>query len=194
MAQDSSLPDFWDVRYQGGVTPWEGGVVPLEEMAFFARLPTASRILVPGCGSAHDVHRLLDLGLSVEAIDFSHEAISQARIQLGERAGCLAQADFFALEAHQQYLAVFERAFLCALPLRCRADYAKKMADLIVPGGYLAGFFFLADKPKGPPFGISLAELTALLGNDFILENSVLMDETLPVFAGSEHWMVWRRL
>jgi hypothetical protein len=41
MAQDSSLPGFWDTRYREGVTPWDAGGVPPQlrrELGPFAHL------------------------------------------------------------------------------------------------------------------------------------------------------------
>ena len=57
----------------------------------------------------------------------------------------------------------------------------------------LAGFFFLDDSPKGPPYGMTRAELEALLGRDFTLVEDEPVTDSLPVFAGRERWMSWRK-
>jgi len=193
MAQDSSLADFWDVRYQQGVTPWEGAQPDAHMQRFIATLPQGSRVLLPGCGSAADVRWLLQAGMQVDAIDFSHEAIRRAAAALQDSPVRLWQADFFTLEATPIYDLVFERAFLCALPPRMWRDYTHKMMQLIPSGAYLAGVFFLADKAKGPPFGTSRDALQQLFGEGFALRDCQPVGAPLPVFAGQEFWMVWQR-
>lgn len=194
MAQDSSLPEFWDQRYQQGVTPWEGASPDVQMQRFIATLPRGSKVLLPGCGSASDVPWLLEAGMQVDAIDFSPEAIQRAALALQDTPARLWQADFFALSARQAYDAIFERAFLCALPPSRWDDYTQKMAELIGENGYLAGVFFLADKPKGPPFGTSLQALQQQFAGHFVLRQCQAVQNAIPVFAGQEFWMVWQRL
>lgn len=194
MQQDCADPDFWDVRYASGVMPWDSADVP-EDFQRFARTKGMDcRVLVPGCGSAHEVKQLLDQGCQVDAIDFSIEAVTRAKASLGLHAGCVQQADFFLLPERQDYDWIYERAFFCALPLARRAAYAHKMASLIRPGGVLAGFFFLAESPKGPPFGVTMEVLQQLLSPCFELLAMSKVEQTLPVFAGGEHWLTWQRL
>lgn len=193
MKQNSAEPDFWDVRYAGGVMPWDSADIPEVFRQFAGARGTGCRVLLPGCGSAHEVKQLLDLGCQVDAIDFSAEAVARAKASLGPHAGCVQQADFFLLPERQDYDWIYERAFFCALPLASRGAYAHKMAALLRPGGFLAGFFFLADHPKGPPFGVSMEELRQWLSPWFDLLAVSRIEQTLPVFAGSEYWLTWRR-
>lgn len=194
MAQDSSLPAFWDQRYVQGVTPWEGAAGDEQMRQFFAGLAPDSKVLLPGCGSAADVPWLMSAGMQVDAIDFSHEAVKRARQSLQGSAARLWQADFFTLPDDARYDAIFERAFLCALPPRLWGSYTHKVSQLLRPGGFLAGVFFLADKPKGPPYGTSLAELHQRLDPSFSLLTCQPVASAIPVFAGQEYWMVWQRL
>ncbi|WP_024301954.1 methyltransferase [Pseudogulbenkiania sp. MAI-1] len=193
MKQNSAEPDFWDVRYASGAMPWDSADIPEVFRHFAEARGAACRVLLPGCGSAHEVQQLLKLRCQVDAIDFSAEAVARAKASLGEDAGCVRQADFFLLPERQDYDWVYERAFFCALPLSSREAYARKMAALLRPGGVLAGFFFLADKPKGPPFGASLGELQQRFGPWFDLLDIRKIEETLPVFAGGEYWLTWQR-
>ncbi|WP_293765732.1 methyltransferase domain-containing protein [uncultured Aquitalea sp.] len=192
MAQDSSLPDFWNTRYQNGVTPWEGASLPLVARSFFEALPRGGRALVPGCGSAGDALALSSIGFQVDAIDFSSEAVARAQVALSGSPVRLWQADFFALPEDGAYSLILERAFLCALPPALWADYAKKMASLLKPDGLLAGVFFGMPTPKGPPFGIALEDLKAMLEPLFKLEAVEQVGNGLQVFAGQEFWMRWR--
>ncbi|WP_434629308.1 methyltransferase domain-containing protein [Chromobacterium sp. CV08] len=188
---DSSQVDFWEQRYREGVMPWDGASLPEPARRFFAGGPP-SRLLMPGCGSASDLPQLQALGHRVLAVDFSEAALEMARRQWPALAGQLLLADFFRLEM-PAFDYVFERAFLCALPMDMRKQYAVKVAGMIRPGGALAGVFFVADTEKGPPFGIDAERLADLLGPWFELEHSEPLPDGLPVFRGQERWMVWRR-
>jgi len=113
---------------------------------------------------------------------------------LGEQyAQLVEQADFFTYEPPFTPAWIYERAFLCALPLARRADYAQRMAELLPAGALLAGFYFIGATPKGPPFGIERAELDALLTPHFELIEDEAVNDSIAVFAGRERWLTWRR-
>lgn len=194
MAQDSSKPDFWDTRFRGGVTPWDAAGVPTLLGAWLEANRAPRRVLVPGCGSGYEVRAFRERGHEVLAIDFSDAAIEAARRELGELAGCVRKADFFAFETPPFNL-VYERAFLCALPRRLWPDWGRRVAALVRPGGELAGFFFLDDNVAGPPFGIAPGALCALLEPAFELaeDRAVPPEQSLSVFRGKERWQVWKR-
>ncbi len=88
---------------------------------------------------------------------------------------------------------LYERAFLCALPRRMWADWAKRSAELLRPGGLLVGFFFADDNERGPPFGLKPGELEALMAQDFDLLETRTPTDSIPVFKGKESWQVWRK-
>lgn len=194
MAQDSSRPDFWDTRYRDRVMPWDTGHVPPDLRVFLKTLSPGTRILVPGCGSAHEVYYLAQNGFDVTAIDFSVEAVEIAQRNLGCFADRVRLADFFSFDyGNSPFDVLYERAFLCALPRKMWGDYARRTADLVRHEGCLAGFFFYADTPRGPPYGTNPEELHALLDADFDLLEDRPASESLPVFAGGERWQVWKR-
>nr|WP_242538586.1 methyltransferase domain-containing protein [Trinickia acidisoli] len=191
--RDPNTAAFWDERFRQGFTPWDQAGVPAAFAAFAARSAPPQPVLIPGCGSAHEALWLARAGWRVHAIDFSADAVAAARKQLGPHAALVEQADFFTYRPPLAPGWIYERAFLCALPPVRRADYASQMASLLAPGGLLAGFFFFDDMPKGPPFGISRGELDALLGPSFELVEDEPVADSIPVFAGRERWMTWRR-
>ncbi|HEY2000345.1 thiopurine S-methyltransferase [Paraburkholderia sp.] len=190
--RDPDSPGFWDERFERGFTPWDQAGVPAAFLAFAARHADAA-VLIPGCGSAWEALWLAREERRVQAIDFSPAAVATARTQLGEYAAVVQQADFFAWQP--PFLAgwIYERAFLCALPVARRGDYAQRMAELAAPGALLAGFFFIGTTPKGPPFGIERAELDALLSPYFELVEDEPVSDSIAVFAGRERWLTWRR-
>lgn len=193
MAQDSSLPEFWDTRYRGGVTPWDAGGVP-PQLLDWLRTAVPRKVLIPGCGTGYEVRAFAAYGHDVTAIEFSDAAIDAAKRELGALADRLKKADFFSL-ATASFDLIYERAFLCALPRRIWPQWAARVADLVQPGGELAGFFYFDDNERGPPLGISAARLDELLSSGFELTEDVAIPEeqSLPVFKGKERWQVWTR-
>jgi SAM-dependent methyltransferase len=188
MAQDSSRPEFWDTRYRDGTTPWDAGGVPARLLEWLEENPSKLRVLVPGCGSGYEVRAFAERGHDVLGIDFSDAAIEAAG------AGHVRKADFFRL-AEPPYDVVYERTFLCALPRRLWSDWGRKIAELVRPGGRLAGFFYLNDNERGPPFGISPDRLNELLEGAFVREENRIIPavQSVPVLAGHEVWQVWKR-
>ncbi|HET7776142.1 MAG TPA: methyltransferase domain-containing protein [Azospira sp.] len=193
--QRPELPDFWDKRFAEGVTPWDQGSAPaeLEALAAPAGSSAPPSILVPGCGHAREAAWLDAQGWAVTALDFSPAAIEAARQTLGAWGGELRCADFFDFPVDRPYDVVYERAFLCALPRKLWPGYGPRLAQLLRPGGCLAGFFFFGDEPKGPPFAIGEAEQAALLAPWFERIADAPARQSIPVFAGRERWQVWRR-
>ncbi|MCL2523548.1 MAG: TPMT family class I SAM-dependent methyltransferase [Betaproteobacteria bacterium] len=191
--QRPELPEFWDKRFGAGVMPWDAGGVPAEFAAFVASRTQPLATLIPGCGSAWEAACLAAAGWPVTALDFSPTAIAQARQILGPAAVDLRCADFFSFAPARPYDLIYERAFLCALPRKLWADWGHRVAELLPPGGLLAGYFYICDQPKGPPFGILAEQLNELLAAQFALVEDIPASDPLPVFDRGERWQVWRR-
>lgn len=194
LSSDSSRPEFWDTRFRDGVTPWDAGAAPPLLSAWLEKQPPRLKVLVPGCGTGYEVRLFASRGHDVLGIDFSQAALEAARRELGALAQRVRRADFFVLE-EGPFDVVYERAFLCALPRALWPDWGRRMAELLRPGGALAGFFYLDDNPRGPPFGVSREALAGLLGAGFLLEEDLPVPpgQSMPVFQGKEIWQVWRR-
>ena len=197
--RDPAQPAFWDERYRAGFTPWDARGVPDALKRFVGRSRPGHRVLVPGCGSAYEAGYLDAQGFEVTAIDIAPEAVARARGILGDAAAgrVLKQADFFTLELDVDW--IYERALLCALPVRLWNDYAAAARRLLAPGSLLAGFFFVdesAPEPRrGPPFPAHRSEIEALFADAFLcVEDEVIPPaHSIPAFAGRERWMVWQR-
>jgi SAM-dependent methyltransferase len=206
--RDPADARFWDERFAAGFTPWDAGAPAPALLRWLAALGPGRgrRVLVPGCGSGHEVAALDAAGFAVTAIDYSAQAVAQARTVLGKTLAsrCLQHADFFNRDAGWAaggFDLIFERALLAALPPSRWRDWAARMADLLPAGGTLAGLFVIdpeiaAQSPRrGPPFAAALPELHELLDHHFVLREAapVPVAESLPVFAGKEMWMCWQR-
>lgn len=186
-------PDFWCKRFGEGVTPWDAGKVPDDFAAFVARQERPLTTLIPGCGSAWEARHLAGSGWPVTALDFSPTAIARAREVLGDAPVDLACADFFAWQPPQRLDLIYERAFLCALPRKLWNDWALRVAELLPPGRLLAGYFFVCDQLKGPPFGIQPEQLDELLLPAFERIEDRPVHDSIPVFKDRERWQVWQR-
>jgi hypothetical protein len=191
--RDPLAPAFWDERFDRQFTPWDRGGAPAELRGFVAQSPQPLSVLAPGCGSAYELALMLEAGWDATAIDFSAAAVARAKALAGQWADRIVQADFFDYIPPRPLDLVYEQAFLCALPRKRWPDVARRWEQLLHSGGLLAGYFFFDDAPKGPPFGIARERLEELLapGFDCIVDEAV--NDSVPVFAGRERWMVWRR-
>ncbi len=190
---DPADPRFWDLRYEARFAPWDAGRVP-QRLRDYAAGRAGGAALVPGCGSAWDVQFLAESGWEVTGIDFSPEAVAAARAVLGAHAGRVRQADFFAPLPGEPFELVYERAFLCALPRRLWAEWGRRMAHVVRPGGELAGFFYFDAGERGPPFALhSQEELDALLAPAFVRVEDAAVNDSIEVFAGKERWQRWSR-
>jgi SAM-dependent methyltransferase len=192
-SRDPLAPAFWDERFERDFTPWDLKGVPQALRDFVARDPASRTVLIPGCGNGYELVCMLDAGWDASAIDFSPVAVSRARGVVGRWAAQVVEADFFTWRPPQVLDLIYERAFLCAMPPAMWPQVAARWAQLLAPGGELAGFFFFGSAPKGPPFGIARAALEELLAPWFDLVEEGEVVDSLPVFAGQERWMLWQR-
>jgi hypothetical protein len=169
------------------VTPWDAGGVPPRLVEWLRGRAQPMRVLIPGAGSGYEAALFAGHGHEVVAIDFSDAAV-------GAAAGRVRKADFFAYP-ERGFDLVYERAFLCALPRRLWPRWAERVAELVRPGGELAGFFYMDDNERGPPFGTSREGLAALRADAFDLAEAadIPPQQSAPVFKGKEIWQVWRR-
>lgn len=162
----------WNARYENSDTPWDKGFASPPLVEFLERRPLSGAVLVPGCGTGHDVRVLAEQGASVVGMDIapgalrkaaSFESVADERYVLG---------DFLNLESDfvGRFDAVFEHTCLCALEPSQRSEYAASVVRALKPGGfYLAVFFLEVMDPDGagPPYGIDAAEIDALFGGYF---------------------------
>ena len=191
---DPATPAFWDARFEADFTPWEHAGLPHCLADFVDRFPEPKHVLIPGCGSAHEARFFLQKNWPVDAIDFSPVAVSRAKNILGPLGAIVREADFFGPTlASERFDIIYERAFLCALPVALRGAWSERIALLLPKGSLLIGFFYFDNSVKGPPFGIEPNALSTLLEKDFELSEEREPTDSIPIFAGKERWQVWRR-
>lgn len=152
--------DYWSKRYRDGATPWNIGEASTPIKVYVEQLENKNlRILIPGAGNAHEAEYLFKLGFSkVFVADIAPEPLLNFNKRLPSFPDDqLLQTDFFEIE--QKFDLILEQTFFCALPVQQRAEYAKKIAQLLAPNGIVAGVLFNFElSEKGPPFGGNKAE------------------------------------
>lgn len=194
MTEDSTVPAFWDVRYESQTTPWDFGGVPAPLARYLARgaLPRGARVLIPGCGSGHEITAFAAAGCDVTAIDFSPPAAERARRQIRDATHArVITGDFFTTGfSAAPFDFIYERTFLCALPPAWRERIVARSAALLRPGGTLAGIWFFEESEDGPPFGLAPGAAAGLYDPYFRLvrDERVAPAESLEFFRGRERW------
>lgn len=137
------------------------------------------RALVPGCGRGYDLVALASDDREVVGLDISPSGVAVAKEYLASlpdevfphRSHADVQCrSFFDLnpskDVMDQFDFVYDYTFLCALDPSIRIDWAKKMGEIIKPGGLLLTLIFpIWSEPTsgGPPFEVSLKLLEDLL-------------------------------
>lgn len=194
----------WDELWQAGQTPWEKGrhAPPLDEL--LERMDLAvwggGPVLVPGCGSGHDVRALAARGIEVLGVDLSETAVARAR-EYPEVPGARVEVGNF-LDAEwgkgRRFSALWEHTCFCAISPVDRPRYAEAAARLIVPGGMLVGLFFLnpydeGDDRTGPPHESTVEGIEETFGQWFERVDDWVPTRAYPGREGREWLALYRR-
>lgn len=194
-----TTPQDWNERYRQGDTPWEKGAPHPEIEALAQFLPPVTRILVPGCGSGHDVRALTRLlQADVIGLDLAREAILRAEAypRAGNEEYLL--ADFFHLpEAlHGKFDLVFEHTCFCAIELENRSSYVNSVKSALKKNGIYAAIFYKnPDRDPGetgPPHGVTDEELEERFA-EFQLLRRWIPVQTYPGREEREECRIYRR-
>jgi len=164
----------WESRYRAGDTPWEKGEASPPLLDWLTRNAMPGEVLVPGCGSGHDVRAIAAAGASVTGLDIAASAVARASgfpPVGGER---FIEGDLLALPAtwSGRFDWVFEHTCFCAIDPSLRQAYVRAVAGALKPGGKLLAVFYMdpdVTRGEGPPFGVGEEELSDLFGPYFEL-------------------------
>jgi SAM-dependent methyltransferase len=197
MARVSTV-EFWEGVYAAGGDGWELGGPSLPLVDFVERTPPPrGRVVVPGCGRAHDARFLAARGYEVTAVDFSTAALTAARA-LAQRDGVAVdfeQRDLFTLgrDHANAFDGVWEYTCYCAIDPARRAEYVDVLRTIVRPGGWFLGCFFpLRAQTAGPPFKVSRTEIQRRLARGFRIERAFPPLRSARGRQGRE-WMVLAR-
>ena len=200
-------PD-WDQRYRQGNTPWDKGRASPALIYWLKNYPgrILGHILIPGCGTGHDVRAIADAEptSSPLGIDISSTAIAtclQNKVHDNEQ---YEQTDLFQLSRkfHAAFDWVWEHTCYCAIDPSKRPQYVSAIASALKPGGIFLGIFYLnpevdATTPNdGPPHGTSIEDVKSLFfaASDFVLLDSEKPNACYPGREGREHVLQFQRL
>jgi SAM-dependent methyltransferase len=186
--------EFWSDQYKNNTIGWDVGGVSRPIKEYVEQLEDKSiAILIPGCGNAYEAEHLLAIGFSnVTLIDISEVLVEELRVkfakEIGEGRCQLIHGNFF--DIMKTYDLVLEQTFFCALDPSLRDAYVKKMAEIVKPGGKLAGLLFDMDKPDGPPFGGRFPEYELLFKPSFNFKTFEFCHNSIAPRAGNEYFII----
>ena len=189
----------WNAAYANDDTPWDHGYASPPLRVFLKTHPLEGRVLVPGCGTGHDVRLLAKHGASVLGLDVAPLALEKARSAPAVGDEQYALVDFLKLPVsyNGQFDAVVEHTCLCALDHTNREAYAISVRQALKPdGNYLAVFYREVFDYNGndPPHPISSDEIAALFTKEFEVIERIIPQETYPGRpVGSEEVFLMRK-
>jgi len=192
---ETAQPAFWETQYQTGDPQWDKGAPSPGLVDFLTAHPElrGGSVVVPGCGTGHDVRALARAGFVATGLDFAPSAIRLA-IERTSAAGLQAGfqlCDFLGDPAPEPADWVFEHTLFCALPPVARDDYLRAVLRWLKPGGhYLAVNYMICD-PDGPPWAVTREELLARFTPHFD-RLADWLPRSYPNRVGKE-WMFWWR-
>jgi SAM-dependent methyltransferase len=108
--------NFWEKRWENNETGWDAGTITAPLKAYFDQLKDKNiKILIPGCGNAHEAEYLFEQGFkNTYIIDIAPQALESfsKRVPHFPKENLICD-DFF---NHQnQYDLIVEQTFFCAL-------------------------------------------------------------------------------
>ena len=185
--------NFWTERYDTERTGWDIGYTSTPLATYIDQLKNPElRILIPGCGNAYEAFYLWEKGFrKLTLLDISPRPVARLRAQFAEHfqeQPNILLEDFF--EHQGTYDLILEQTFFCALPPSARPDYARKMAELLKPGGQLVGVLFNRHfTHQGPPFGGDPEAYAAHFAPYFEFKHWAECRHSIPPRRGSEWWI-----
>lgn len=161
----------WENQYLTEETPWDKGAPAPPLLEWIEKNPNTlgGSILVPGCGSGHDVRSLASKTDSehIVGLDISPTAVKQAMSIEPVGGESYLVADLFNLpqEQREAYDWVWEHTCFCAIDPELRDQYVEAVHGALKPDGHLLAVFYLNPydnehpRGEGPPHGTSEEEL-----------------------------------
>ncbi len=151
---------YWVSRYENHQTQWDTGHITTPLKEYIDQIEDKNfKILIPGCGNAHEALYLWQSGFrNIYLLDIAQAPLDRFHSKVPDfPKKQLLHGDFF--ELNDSFDLILEQTFFCALHPSQRHEYAKKMNQLLKPGGKLVGVLFnIPLNDNQPPFGGHLAD------------------------------------
>ena len=180
-----------------GDTRWDKGAPApglVDFLAAHPKLPHGT-VLVPGCGTGHDVRAWAQAGFHVTGLDIAPSGVRLARertmaASLRARFRC---GDFLHHKPRVRFDWLFEHTLFCAINPADRDAYAQAVARCVKSGGcFLAVHYMIPTGGDAPPFGVTRRELWERFSPHFKLV-SEWTPRSYPNRVGLEQMLWWRR-
>lgn len=184
--------NYWQERYKTNQTGWDAGTITTPIKEYIDQLNDKSiKILIPGCGNAHEAAYLWQLGFkNVFLLDYVAEPLNNFSKHYPDfPKSQLLLKDFFELD--EKFDLIIEQTFFCALDPKLRSRYVERMYQILNPEGKLVGVMFSSEFEKeGPPFGGSKSEYQALFERYFDIAKMEECYNSITPRKGNELFVV----
>lgn len=168
MTENNLDQNFWNSRWEKGEIGWDIGSASTAISEYFLHVENKDlKILIPGCGNAHEAELLLEEGFkNLTLLDIAPKACELISKRFSHHEVEVICEDFF--EHQGKYDVIVEQTFFCALDVNLRAKYVEKMHSLLNEGGKIVGLLFNKDFGNPfPPFGGNEEEYRKLFDEKF---------------------------
>lgn len=188
-------PEYWQKRYEENEIGWDIGSISTPLQVYFDQLTQKDlRILIPGCGNAHEAVYLFERGFSnVFLLDWATAPLEHFKQQYPhfpeEQLLC---TNFF--EHKGNYDLVVEQTFFCALQPHLRPNYAKHVHQLLNKNGKLMGLLFnIPLNTDKPPFGGNKTEYRSYFSPLFRIRVMETCHNSISPRAGNELFILMQK-
>lgn len=152
---DSKLDTlYWQSRYENNQAGWDLGAASQPIVEYVNQLTNKElKILIPGCGNAHEAEYLFKNGFkNVSVIDIALAPLENFKQRVPDfQNSKLINGDIFDLNL--QFDLIIEQTLFCAIDPTLREQYIQKVHQLLEPEGKFVGLLFNREFDAGPPFG-----------------------------------------
>jgi protein-L-isoaspartate O-methyltransferase len=167
---------FWQHRFESADLPWDRGQSSPQLGAWLSAgvLRPGESVIVPGCGSGHEVAALAAARCTVTGLDYAPAAVEMTRERL-RIAGQQAEVHIADVLDWQPALpadAIYEQTCLCALHPDLWVRYAAQLKAWLRPGGKLCALFMQVRREsagqgvvEGPPYHCDINAMRALFSS-----------------------------
>jgi SAM-dependent methyltransferase len=190
----------WDEMYRKGEVFWDRGGASPPLKQYLERHAVRGRALVPGCGRGHEVALAVEHGLDATGLDIAPTGVAEARALYPRLAERFVTGSLFDPPQGMRgaFDVVLEHTCISALPPALRPDYRCGIDLTLRRGGLLIGVWFISPAlepgEEGPPYPLSVADLTALFAEGYEIVDDYVPEVAFSGREGRERVRVLRRV
>ncbi len=176
--------------------PWEKGEPSPGLVDFVAAHPELPRgeVLVPGCGTGHDVRVWARAGFTATGCDLAPSAIERCRQTTPtDLPAKFMQADFLNGKPPHLFDWLFEHTLYCAIDPGDRDLYLSAALRWLKPNASYFAIYYLIPDTDGPPFGTTREEILERFSPHFTAI-AEWVPRSYPNRTGLEWAVWWRRI